>query len=152
MRVIWGIAIGLGVAGCSSDPFEAGPWTITAASESNDTCGRSPVEHGIGEPTSATVAWGEGKALEITGFGKDETWEYDAFGPSWSAGWDEAYEVGPACEQTERHTLVLTSTEPDGVLIDALVGVGVRGDGCSEVDPEGPCSFELHYFGNYTGE
>ena len=148
MRGNWGMGVGLFVAGCSSDPFEAGTWTITANSETNDTCGRSPTEQGIGEPASATFAWGDNKALEITGFGKDETWEYDAFGPNWTAGWDEAYEVAPACEQTEKHTLVLTADGQERVLIDSLVGVGVRGDGCSAVETEGPCSFELHYFGD----
>lgn len=152
MRAAWGIAIGLSVVGCSNEPFEAGAWTITAASESNDTCGRSPAEQGIGTPVSATFAWGDAKALEVTGFGKDSTWDYDAFELSWSAGWDEAYEVGPACEQTETHTLVLTSDAPEDVLIDATVGVGVRGDGCGSVDTEGPCSFELRYIGAYTGE
>lgn len=145
----WGWLV-LGLAACSNDPFEPGSWTITAYKESNDTCGRSPEEQGIGAPIPAQFTWEGTRELRVVGFGGDETWVYDAYAASWSAGWDSSAELSAACDQTERHDMVLTVTSKTEIEIVEQTGIGVIGDGCSDVEHEGPCSFELSYFGEFV--
>jgi hypothetical protein len=146
MRLVLLVA---GLAGCANDPIAEGTYSVALVRAENDTCGWPDDQLGIGTSVSVTVDW-EDDVLVLAGLGADDTWE--VFGDTYLAQYDEAGTLGNLCDRATTIEHALTPGEAGATFsVETHVTHGERGEGCTTIDNEFPCSHDLFRDGTRVG-